>query len=554
MPTRLRHALLVCALVGLALISIRLALGRMYQVDELENAYNARILALGKHTQYTTNAALHLHALRPIAASALRSTQLMDAYRLVFLPLCWLTIGLLFRATGLHARSALGACVLLLAATLPSFWIYGYELRHDNVLVLGIAAWLALAVPRATPLRPAYALLGALAVVMQACAFKAFLYWLPLMAASLALPHPAHRALHGRLRLCAQMLVGVLAAAALTLLVHVWLGTLGVFLASFGGGARVAQRVAWRDHTPALLELASQAPLLVLALVASCMRVALGFSRHGMRYASWSGALPATLLAWGGFGVFLLNPTPFRYNFLPLCALLFLAAAQLLAELHARLRSPLERAALLVCALLVQLGSLAPRLELASHTGNARQRTLMSLAERMTDPQRDRVYAAAGLVLTRESIEPYWFLHSLNLRAFADGTYPTVRSMLRANPPAVLIRSYRTDWLGLEEHKLIGQRYLPLTDDFWLLGDILPTGSGSFECVHAGRYELRGGQGPIELDAQRISERIHYLRKGTHQITSQTRMPLFVRWVGPRLTQPPKLVQQSRHGLFAYPF
>src|SRR5262249_28866552 len=107
-----------------------------------------------------------------------------------------------------------------------------------------------------------------------------------------------------------------------------------------------------------------------------------------------------------------------------------------------------------------------------------------------TDPEKDRVYDAVGMVPTRRSIDFHWFLHSLNIQQFVNGPGPRVREMLAARPAAVFIPNYRTDWLPKEDHDFIAKRYVAISDDFWVLGKVLPAGGGSFEIVHPGRYRV----------------------------------------------------------------
>src|SRR5258705_3573062 len=88
------------------------------------------------------------------------------------------------------------------------------------------------------------------------------------------------------------------------------------------------------------------------------------------------------------------------------------------------------------------------------------------------------------MVRPRRSIHFNWYLHSLNIRNFLSGSAPSVREMLVAQPAAVLIRSYRTDWLTQEDQEFIQSRYVPLSDDFWVLGRELPAGGGGVEIIH----------------------------------------------------------------------
>jgi hypothetical protein len=65
-----------------------------------------------------------------------------------------------------------------------------------------------------------------------------------------------------------------------------------------------------------------------------------------------------------------------------------------------------------------------------------------------------------------------------------------VADMLAAKPAAVIMPNYRTDWLRKEDHEFIREHYVPLADDFWVLGKMLPAGGGSFEIIHPGRYQI----------------------------------------------------------------
>jgi hypothetical protein len=201
-----------------------------------------------------------------------------------------------------------------------------------------------------------------------------------------------------------------------------------------------------------------------------------------------------------------------------------------------------------------QLAPFAQSVDLLYDTSNDRQRTVMALAERMTDPVTDRVYAASGLVPTRDGIGYYWFLHSLNIAHFYDGSYPTVRSMLRDKPAAVFIPSYRTDWLHSTDRRFIAEHYVPLADDFWVLGKLLFSGSGEIDCLQAGRYSVMHGQGDLEIDGVVANEPIQTLTAGKHRIAIASQVPTLIRWLGPTLKVVPVLTQSSHSLLFADPF
>jgi hypothetical protein len=126
---------------------------------------------------------------------------------------------------------------------------------------------------------------------------------------------------------------------------------------------------------------------------------------------------------------------------------------------------------------------------------NFRQERLANLSEELTNAQVDPVYDGIGLVNNRPIIHRKWFLHSMNVDRFWEGPGPKLRDMLADRPAPIFIPSYRTDWLPEEDHEFIRERYVPLADDFWVFGKVLPPGGGTFEVVHPGRNLSRNPGG-----------------------------------------------------------
>ncbi|MEI2722541.1 MAG: hypothetical protein V9H26_03035 [Verrucomicrobiota bacterium] len=116
---------------------------------------------------------------------------MLTSARFVMVEIFWLNVVLLALATGANLRSTGGLLTLLAAATLAPLWDYGFEIRHDNLLLTGLlVTWCVIRV------RPAgwqsYLIAGALAVAMQLAAHKAFAYFIPLTLAILLFPPPGH--------------------------------------------------------------------------------------------------------------------------------------------------------------------------------------------------------------------------------------------------------------------------------------------------------------------------------------------------------------------------
>jgi hypothetical protein len=194
---------------------------------------------------------------------------------------------------------------------------------------------------------------------------------------------------------------------------------------------------------------------------------------------------------------------------------------------------------------------------------NDRQRSLMATAEALTDPVKDLVYDGIGMVPTRQSIDRNWLIHGLYLKALRSSPASSVREMLRRNPASVLIESYRTDWLGPEDHAFIQSRYIPLSDELWVLGSTLPKGGGTFEVVHGGRYLVLLSTEPsqavidrepagsaISVDGKPTTNATVQLNEGLHSIECPAESMATVVWIGPTLRQLPQLGPGNHRRLF----
>jgi hypothetical protein len=203
------------------------------------------------------------------------------------------------------------------------------------------------------------------------------------------------------------------------------------------------------------------------------------------------------------------------------------------------------------------------------------QETAIALAESLTDPAKDPVYATAGLVPTRVLVDQ----RIIELTGTLPGSFRTpvagARNLLTAHPAAVFIPSPGTDRLSKTDHDFIRERYVPLADDLWVLGKVLPPGGGFFNIVHPGRYRvstLKGsdlmgtypagweglrtpedpGRLTCLLDGRRASDGVVGLGEGRHQIQTDTDCQVAVVWVGPRLDRIHRVPQRDHRYLFAH--
>ncbi len=569
--------LMLGVLVILIGFSVWLALTRIYQVDECQNIYMAHVLALGQTARFFTNGSLFLLGpLSWITKAAISSADMFIAARLLFLAVFWLNIFLLALIVGERLSSLRGLIALITAATLAPLWDYGFEIRHDNLILTGVLLiWWAARVKQMGIL--SYVLIGAATTTLLFVAVKTIVYVLPLSFAVLVCPPPDHKKRRWQLGLA--WLVGALCALVVIRTCYGASKAWDIYLAVFHGVTVYSANKAggsggrfWPWIT--LSRLLWQTPLLLGTTTAACLAIIIDVVRRGKAAITWKGNLPEVLLLLGALGALLANPTPFPYNLVNVVPYAFILAfkygAELWDELHDHTQLRPFFGTILIFAHLLPF-SIATERHL--NWPNFRQRTLMRLAENMTDPAKDPVYDAIGMVPTRPSIDFEWYLHSLNIQYFLHEKGHHVRDLLARRPAVVFIPSYRTDWLTEGDHEFIKERYVPLADDFWVLGKVLPAGGGAFEIIHSGRYWITSVQNsdPADtgstnntgkilsqkeehlvgtLDGTPLSGQMVELNIGVHRIKTTNDCRPAIVWMGPRLDKFPKLSPGNHRTLF----
>ena len=566
--------ILLGSLAVLTGLSVHLAVTRIYQVDECTELIVARILATGQAKTYSGSIGLLQFPLSWAVHGAARSVDFYVPARLVMVAFFWLNLVLIAVATGERLLSCRGLVALLGAATLAPLWDYGFEIRHDNLLLTGLLlTWCVVRVRPKGP--PSYFVAGALAVALQFTAYKAFVYVIPLSLAVLVFPPPGHQA--PRWKLALFWVVGALAMLVALRLVYGAFGATGSWDAHHRNLQFVSKVATGGDRFGpgiALGRLPGQPPLLLTLVASALVALAAELRRRGRSALAWDGSLPEALLLAIAFAALLVNPTPFPYNLLLLVPYAYLFAFRHASALFREMRD--NPALLPVAATVLVFVHLAPFCVATQrhwNWPNSRQTCLMRLAEDLTDPTKDPVFDGIGMVLTRPIIDPRSLLHSLYLESMIKGSGPQVRDMLAARPAAVVIPNYRTDWLPAADHDAIRERYVALADDFWVLGKVLPAGGGTLEIVHPGRYcisslqesdlaetcrmsvaqlpvRLDEGSFTATLDGAPVSSRPVELRVGRHRIECKPDCPPAVVWVGPKRDRIGRLNQSDHRLLF----
>jgi hypothetical protein len=564
--------ILFASLVVLIWFSHHLTGIRVYHADECQNAAMARIIATGQTKAFYAEAGLfQMGLLAWLARGATRSVDILVAARFVMLEIFWLNLVLIALATGERLFSRRGLIALVGAATLAPLWDYGFEIRPDNLLLCGVLLLWCVVRVRPTGLQP-FVIAGALTAGLPFIAFKGVAFALPISAAILAFPPPGQRAPRWKLALA-----WAAGALGVFVVIRVAYGAAGLWDVYVADLRMVLADATKGNHLGAwevMSRLLSQTPLLLAFLAAALVAVGVDLRRRGKAALTWESPFPEALFFLYALAVLLINPRPEPYNLLHLVPYAFLLVFRYASGLLEEIRGPLTLhpalVALLVFAYFVPFGLATRR-----HLGfvNFHQEARIRLAEGLTDPARDPVYDGVGMVAIRPSIDFYWSLPNVNRPGLAQARGLRLRDLLAAQPAAVFIPNYRTDCLPEEDHAFIRERYVCLTDDFWVLGKVLPAGGGTFEIIHPGRYRISSLEGsdlagtypeglaglmaPVEegslngtLDGTPLSKRPVELTVGTHRIETKPDCQPAVVWVGPNQDRLGRLGDSDHRFLF----
>jgi hypothetical protein len=564
--------LLIAGIAVLGWFSFCLAAMRIYQVDECWNVYVARLIATGRPGPGMD---LFQVMLSRMMLFSDRSTDLFAYAREFSLMSFWLNLILLALATGERILSRRWLVALAGAATLAPLWDYGLEVRHDNLLLAGVL--LIWGVVRFHPPRMgAFFFVGTCVVALEFISVKAVLYTVPISAAILVFPPPGDH--QPRWKLLASWCLGAVVAFFALRLVFKFVGLGQDYLAGVQSVASVPGEAVrfWPFHTT-LSRLFTQTPLLVAVTIAAVIVCGATLMRERRAALNWDGILPEVLLLGIALTALFINPNPYPYNLLHVVPYAFLVAFRYGAMLWKQIP---KGSTLVPLALSVVVFTHLVPFGVATHRhwsmSNFRQEQLMNLTEDLTDPEKDTVFDGIGMVPTRNIRDARSFIHGQSVMNLINGPGPHIRDMLAANPPSVIIPSYRFNWLPDEDQDFIAQRYVTMADDFLVLGSVLPASGGTFQVFHAGRYRITSAAGsniigtydlPKDLkealapqqqqlalagtvDGVPLNGRPVELSVGTHRIECGPEQRAAVVWVGPHLDEVPRMPGQNRHVLF----
>ena len=576
--SRLLAAVSIVLLLGsvglLGWLSFSLAGLRIYQVDECLNVFVARTIAAHQSTPGMDLFQLMLSWFLPVGA---RAAELFASARLVTWLIFWLNLILIALATGERIFSRRWLFALAGAATLAPLWDYGFEIRHDLLLLAGVL--LIWGVVRFQPPRlGSFFFVGACAATITFVSIKSILFTVPICLGIFLFPPPGQRP--ARWKLAAAGCLGAVIAFFVVRFIFKSAGLGHDYLANVKGVASVpTESFRFWPFSQTLPRLLTQTPLLVALVIAAIMTCAAAVMREKRSALNWDGILPEVLLLGVALAALFINPNPYPYNLLHLTPYAFLLAYRYGAILWKQY--PQQAAFAPVALSLIIFTHVIPFTAATRRhwlLPNYDQEHLMTLSEDLTDPDKDTIFDGVGMVPTRKLCDMRSLIHGqafLSLvKKNADGMQ--LRGFLEANPPSIVILNYRTEWMSEEDKKFLEQRYVPIADDFMVLGTLLPAGGGTFEVFHAGRYRITSAEGsniigtyaapktmkealvpqaeeaPLvgTIDGKPFDGKPIELSVGTHHLECGTDHNAAVEWVGPHADSLPRLMGMDRHRLF----
>ena len=320
-----------------------------------------------------------------------------------------------------------------------------------------------------------------------------------------------------------------------------------------------------------------QIPLLLAVAVAALASLAAEVRKRETQAFCWDSTVLEGVLFILALVIFLVCPRPSPHDLLYLAVFTFLLAARYAAMLWKEIA--VQRTAFGLIAGVVLFGHIVPFAMAAKrylNLTNYRQENMMNLAEQMTEPGKDLVYDYVGMVPTRRSAGYELFFETNNVSEGLAGPESSLRGLLAAQIPAVIIADNRFDRLSEADKEFIHERFVPVSAEFWILGKLLPAGGGDFTVLHTGRYRITAAQGsnlfgtyaqpenliesmapepkipPLAgtLDGVPLNGKPLELAAGRHHLDCASGTRAAVCWLGPQLDSIPRMSGGDRRSLF----
>ncbi len=536
-------------LAGVLVLAAPLIHSRHLQVDEFQNIYDATLITSGGDPSLPFNVKPWSVLLGWLTGLADTTMGKLHAARWAF--------GLLFLANILlvalvqpSLTTWQGRGVVLIAATLTwVLWRYGFEVRHDVLLLTGLLVLYGLTqrlLKTGRDERWVFVAGGLVAAVMvsntlKGSAYAALgLFLLLLAAGGGGVQGLIRRRLRPGLLIGAGAVFGV--GIGLLLLLATGMGDRYVeWMGDFTSRAGTPKKFT---ATKRMLMFSATYPVPV-ALALPCLGYAV---RDLLR---WPLRLSPTLVTAGylvgTFCVMKVNPTPFPYNDLLFVPFVLLAAV----DTAGRLRLPDRRTqALLAATLLATMAIAWVRARLLDDYGtrsNRTQRSYIAAAEALTAPD-DPILDGVGMIPSRPPPGKDWILHSSLRGQYSRGERTRFSAFMRDVAPPVLVSGYRWSWLKATDEREVNARYHRLVKGFRVLGGKLSTAAGKVQIHRKGRYVFTGHRGwdGLTVAGQPVQPgAVLGLDRGLHDYSGAPPRQVVYHWVGPRLSKAPSIIPET---------
>ena len=525
-----------------------LAVNRIFQVDEVQTMHMAWLLAQPDANQYFNSAEAYLLPLALLSRAFQDPLAYIVACRLIFYAVFLASGCLLARGVAGRSRTKFYGALCLLG-TMPVLWDFGFEVRHDNVVILGLVLMMRMLFADHTESEGRSLFWGGcLGGVLFLSSFKSIVLWAPILV-MLALSRVIGRRV-SLTRAMGAVAGGLVTATIVVFLIHFLAGSLalyvksarGFFMSVGGEGIRFFDwTYLWRfaRHQPWLL------------CMSAVFLVVEGRWIFGAGFVGREGGRPDTrakefiLLILGP--IFLaLNPAPFPYNYLYIVVLAFPAVFHMTTKLFDII--PVKPALLLAVIIVIQGLSAVPQMIRHFSYTNGSQRRAIAYLNAYTDRE-DRVFDGAGLAMFRKGPGEMWYLHSLNKAGYRAGIFPSVRNMLTQNRCPILLQSYKWDFMQSEDLEFIKSHYVPFRMAVWILGSRIPIyepGASDFNIFYDGFYLFCTWNmepvSEISVDGTPVNPQAVFLRKGEHRLKAEKSAgAVFALWVKNGRFLPPQV-------------
>jgi len=554
LPLRTYHlCILLCLAIILAYASGTI-FSRHFQVDELSNTYSSRLLVHEEGRHFVDGCEFYMIPLGYLISLFDSSELMIKAARFVFF-LFFLANLTLIAYGQPYFTSRIGRLLVLIGASLCHLhWTYGFEIRHDVLLLTGNLLLFTLTQQSLkNRISPAECLIGGIVFTWTLLAAqKAMVFAIPFTFLLLLSQYPKNWWRFPLHEFKVNILCFILGASCLFLLII-------IAVQSSGNMTRFFE--TYKFFAPSLPSVYSShvsfSLIKDLIYVASTSPLTLSFSFCFIIISAWDllkepslQLTPSRITLFYFFwcwAIFLINPQPYPYNLLNLVPFTYIAALDIISRIQFKnIFSQGIFVSLILCTMLI---CFAARLSSNTYTyivqSNIYQLAYMRAAEDLTDPQRDTVLDGIGLVSSRMPPDKDWFLHSNNMSLYRQGKRSSFSEIIENNYPPVVITNYRWSWLSKKDIQTLADNYIPLANNFWVLGRKVKEKNGFFDIQRSGRYITRlhltdQQTGDLLIDNHPLDGvKILNFKKGRHSFANVPPEGIVIHWLGPKLDTPP---------------